>query len=241
MKYIKSITYGNKVEIFKYQHAPEPRHKRVRYSDEDEEKREPSEEEKYERRQANVIQGKRNFKRLVEANLDGSKPLLLSLTYKENMKNIKKGYKDLKLFIQSLRYKYGRGFRYIAVPEFQKRGAVHFHMLVWDLSITAGQEREGRVLADMWEKGFVDAKETDGNKKIAGYLAKYMAKAFTDKNLKNQKSYVSSRNVKRPVIDRNTLLLYALREVPDDTEPVYKKTYPTQWLGECEHSIYEIP
>ncbi len=235
MSYIKTITYGNKIEIFKYKYAPEP-HRRG-YRDPDKEK--PTEEEKYMKRQANIYQAKKNFRRLVEANLDGDKPLLLSLTYEENMKDIHTAYKDLKSFIQALRYKFGKAFKYIAVPEFQKRGAVHFHALFWKLPITTRQEKKDRVIAGMWGKGFIDVKETDGNQKISGYLAKYMAKAFTDRGLKNQKSYVSSRNVARPVIDRNTILLYALYQVAENAEPLYHKTYPTKWLGECDHTIYE--
>src|SRR5690606_27837965 len=101
----------------------------------------------------------------------------------------------------ALRNKFGKAFSYIAVSEFQKRGAIHFHALFWGLPAEVfSQERQTRTIALIWKQGFVYMKETDGNDKLSSYLAKYMVKTFTDPRLKNKKAYLASRNIKRPKI-----------------------------------------
>lgn len=240
MSYAKIIKYGDNLEIYEYQEAPRLHRRGAR----DPNKEKPTEDEKYEKRKDNAFQAQRNFRRLVAANLNKENiPILVSLTYAENMQDIKIGYKDFKLFILALKYKFGKGFKYIAVPEFQKRGAVHFHILIWGLPkyLNHQYEKENRVLAPIWGHGFVDIKDTDGDQKIAGYLAKYMAKAFVDRNLKNQKAYASSRNVERPDVESDTSALYFLYKYtnPEDV-PIKEKTYLTRWLGRAWFKHFKI-
>lgn len=239
MRYTKVIKYGDNLEIYEYERRPMPHKKGVK----DPDKEKPTEEEKYEKRKDNISQAKKNFQRLVSANLGKEKPLLFSLTYAENMQDIKIAYRDYKSFIQALKYKFGKVFKYIAVPEFQKRGAVHFHALFWGLpkEINRKSEIKDRAIAKIWNHGFVDIKETDGDQKISRYLAKYMAKAFVDRKLKNQKAYASSWNVERPVVESDTQALYFLYKYTDpDDMPVIEKKYSTKWLGEGRFRLFKI-
>ena len=232
MTYIKTITYGDNIEIYQYDHKPPPHIVGKKRK----EKIEPDEERKFEKRKDNAIQAQRNFRRLVGANLSSS-PLLISLTYKENMENITTAYKDHKSFIQALRYEFGKDIKYIAVPEFQKRGAVHFHSLFWGLPREVFlKEKETRHIAEMWGHGFIDVIETDGHGKISSYLAKYMAKAFTDRRLRNQKAYATSRNVTRPVVEKDGLILPLLyAHVEENALPIIDSRYNTKWLGNCHY------
>jgi len=239
MNYAKTIKYGNNIEIFEYEHRPVPKTKKA-------EKKsywtKPTEEEIFTKRADNIIQTKRSFRRLVSANLSNEKPLLITFTYKENMKDIVLGWNDYRKFIQAMRYKYGENFKYIATPEFQERGAVHFHVLFWGLpsEINPTNERNSRTLANIWKKGFIDMKKTDGREELAGYLAKYMAKAFTDTRLKNQKAYVSSKNIKRPEVTLDAIVLHQLIENVDaEAEPVFEKRYDTPWLGSCRYRLFK--
>ena len=237
MSYVKTITYGDNIEIYEYDHKPPPHKVGKRKKDE---KSEPDEERKFEKRKNNAIQAQRNFRRLVGANLP-SKPLLISFTYNVFMGDITTGYRDYKSFVQALRYRFGKDLKYIVVPEFQKSGRVHFHALFWGLpNKIASQERRTRLVAKMWGKGFVDIIETDGHGKISSYLAKYMAKAFVDKRLRNQKAYATSRNITRPVVEKDGLimpLLYA--HVEEHAAPVIDKQYNTKWLGKCRHRLFK--
>ena len=58
---------------------------------------------------------------------------LLTLTYRENITNTKKAWHDFTKFIRLVRKHYPN-FVYVAVPEFQKRGAVHFHLSIRGLA-----------------------------------------------------------------------------------------------------------
>ncbi|MGM9458151.1 rolling circle replication-associated protein, partial [Lacticaseibacillus rhamnosus] len=66
-------------------------------------------------------------RRLVLANFDaGSK--FVTFTFAENVKDIDQANREWKKFVQRLRRRYG-DFKYLSVIEFQKRGAVHYHMI----------------------------------------------------------------------------------------------------------------
>jgi len=238
MSYNKIIKYGNKMEVYEYELSPSfdlraPRKKRVQQN----------EFVKFNKREDNVKQAKINFRRLVEANFQSENPILLTLTHKENMDDISIGYKNLRMFIQALRYRYGKIFKYIAVPEFQSRGAIHFHTLFWNLPshITPEQERKDRILQKIWGHGFIDLVETDGHEKLSGYLAKYLGKTFVDMRLKNQKAYVASRNIKRPEVIKNAMLFPEFYlHLDEDDKAIFDHTYKTRHLGKCRHRLFKM-
>ncbi|MBI2627601.1 hypothetical protein HYW72_01590 [Candidatus Nomurabacteria bacterium] len=242
MEYAKTIKYGDNLEIYEYEHRPAPKIKKVKEKSSYYVK--PSVDEIFTKREDNILQSKTNFRRLVSANLSNNIPLFISLTHGTDMKDIVIGWKNYRKFIQRMRYKFGENFKYIAVPEFQpKSGRVHFHVLFWrlPLGINAKDERKNRVIAKIWGHGFADVKDTDGHEKLAGYLAKYMAKAFTDKRLKNQKAYASSKNAKRPIVTRDAIVLKELMEnVGENDLPVFDKPYEVKWLGKCRHRLFKI-
>src|ERR1035437_8518318 len=73
------------------------------------------------------------FQNIVWSNLGGDKPPALITFTMSEICGIVSAYKDFSVFIQRIRKRFKESFRYIAVPEFQRRGAVHFHMIVWGL------------------------------------------------------------------------------------------------------------
>jgi hypothetical protein len=154
------------------------------------------------------------------------------------------GYQDYRSFVQSLRHAYGKAFKYICVPEFQERGAVHFHALFWALPEELYlQERQTRELAHRWRKGFVYMKMTDGDGRLSSYLTKYMSKAFIDPRLKNKKAYVTSRNIARPQVISDVSPLWPILEdyAVDEQKPVFDRAYYTLYLGECRYRLFKIP
>lgn len=167
----------------------------------------------------------RSFRRIVRSNLGrGQPPALLTVTMRQILP-FKPSVRLFTTFIAALRRKEGKGFRYIAVPEFQKRGAVHFHVLIWGLNHYACEghferQKQGkkwrkvfvcdswqtkececasRYIARLWLRGFSDFFVTDGHPALAGYLSKYMSKAMQDVRLSGEKAYYASRNSLRPV------------------------------------------
>ena len=249
MGYNKFIQYGNNLEIYEYEKdiivlRGRGKHKREIDSDLENlgaDRENTFQERQLGKRQDNARRASLAFRRLVACNLGGlARPLLVTLTYGENFTDLAGAYRHFSSFIQSLRHKYGKDFKYVCVPEFQKRGAVHFHALIWGLPAEIFLlERKDRTLAGLWGRGFVYLKETDGDEKLSFYLSKYMAKAFVDPRLKNQKCYVASRNVSRPIVGSGFLLWFILENYGADDMPVVDRTYTTKWLGKGRYRLYK--
>lgn len=257
MGYKKLIRYGEIIETYEYE-RPILYHGRkgsrvqrtlgvpdVSLCREDIERQK---EQKTARRKANVRNSVLAFKRLVLANLGRfDKPVFVSLTYASITSEINEAREDFKSFSKNLTRRFGSQIRYICVPEWQKRGSIHFHALVWGLpSGLVASERRTRLVAGFWGKGFVDLKETDGHAKIASYLSKYMSKVFIDDRLLGKKAYTASRNIKRPVVDKNPIMLMynygELLHLPDLSTAVLlqEKEYMTQWLGQAIYKRFQI-
>lgn len=180
------------------------------------------------RRYDNVQRVRKSFVRLVQSNLGRpDAPFLVTFTMLAVVP-LHEAYADITSFFKRLRERYGDSFAYVGVPEFQERGAVHFHVLVWgipvDVWITEGsfgklkggsmwrwfrylQEngiryerlRNTRALQHQWQRGYLDCVPTDNSPKLASYMAKYMLKAVRDERLAGNKAYFGSRNLMRPV------------------------------------------
>jgi len=232
--YSKVIQSGNILEIYEYQkQLPERRNKPK--------KDRVGGKKSATRRSDNASRLKRHFIRLAGANLVGTEcPLFFTFTMVEIVR-IEIAYRIFTAFIQKLRRQYGLHWRYIAVPEFQKRGAVHFHVLFWGLPEKIEiDERNTRTIQRLWARGFVDCFRTDGSPKLVGYLTKYMSKAMFDQRLFGAKAYSASRNALRP-------LLFRLDEEFDDVadyflpvsnSPLQDRQFMTQWLGKGRYRLY---
>ncbi|WP_338962225.1 rolling circle replication-associated protein [Spiroplasma endosymbiont of Lasioglossum villosulum] len=134
----------------------------------------------------------------------------VTLTYKDNMQDIKKAKKDIGLFFIKLkkwwndpkRLKYLGELKYFYVYEYQSRGAVHFH-------IVFNRKVHKSMLLEWWTHGFSDLKvvKKGTNEFVIKYLGKYVTKAFDDVKSLNQadvgvKAYAFSRNCKNPIVIR---------------------------------------
>ena len=254
MGYSKIISYGNSLEVYEYEKdiirllgrskGSRKRGPNSKDSGVNGEDLLPRQKE-LGKRQDNARRASMAFRRVIASNLGGStRPLLVTITYRDNFTDLKGSYKHFSSFIQSLRYKYGKAFKYACVPEFQKRGAVHFHALIWGLPEEVFlQERKTRTLAGLWARGFIYLKETDGNEKLSFYLSKYMAKAFMDPRLKNQKCYVASRNIERPKVMVGASPVWPILDDygVGDIVPIVDREYDTKWLGKGRYRLFEIP
>jgi hypothetical protein len=182
---------------------------------------------------------------LVRANLSGTEcPVFFTFTM-ASIVRIELGYRLFTEFIIRLRRKYGQCPRYIAVPEFQKRGAVHFHVLFWGLPENiVHYERMYRSIQHCWSWGFVDCINTDGSPKLASYVAKYMSKAVFDDRLSGKKAYSCSRNVLRPVfLPYASALDCSVELFGVDLSTVVackRRDFDTKWLGRGRYIKYEL-
>jgi hypothetical protein len=140
---------------------------------------------------------------------------LLTLTFRENIQDIDVAWKCFKEFARLMRKRW-RNFQYVCVPEYQKRGAVHFHVAI------RGYYHANTVRA-IW------------NRALAGYSGNIdiTSPRFTNKDLRNSKSvsrYISKYISKDDSVEFNRRR-YSSGGKIEVPEPV------TGWLPYCDFVV----
>lgn len=242
MGYTKLIRSGNTLEIYEYEKGLPTKRKHPRKVI-----RKPKNLRFIARRRPdNLKRLRKGFVRLVASNLNREAPPVFVTLTMAQIVPIGIAYEQFAHFRARLRRYLGIDFKYIAVPEFQKRGAVHFHMLLWAGSLNKElmYERDNRYLQRLWLLGFVDIMQTDGDIKLAHYLGKYLSKSLCDQRLSGEKAYSASRNVVRPLsIPFASALDYTqeLFGIDIDTEkPLHEIEYETYWLGKGRYRKFNL-
>lgn len=134
----------------------------------------------------------------------------LTLTFKENIKDIDYANKIFHKFMVQFKRrckKQDLNLMYICVPEFQKRGAVHYHLLTnipLDSDLLPRQEHDkykNFYNVRYWNHGFSSAfdikNDTDDTFNIALYVVKYLFKDL-DQRLFGHRRVLTSHNLKKP-------------------------------------------
>jgi len=241
MQYSKMVRSGNILEVYEYEKAPPqtlwgrqaPRKKN----------RSKGLMRSRRRRWDNVNRLRKTFIRLVRSNLGGAfPPAFVTLTFAHDVP-----LSDARRCLTAFGNRMGgafKGYKHIAVPEFQKRGTIHFHLLAWGIpkEIIYG-ERDYRTLQHFWTLGYVDCAPTDGSEALSGYMAKYMSKAMLDERLRDARAYLSFGDVVRPVLYPG--LARAFSEEIFGVElstlaPLQSRSFSTEWLGEGRYTVYKL-
>lgn len=132
---------------------------------------------KSENRGQNVEGLKKTFKKirdLINNNFVGaSNELHIILTYKENMRDTKKLYKDFDKFMKRFKYRYKYDIDYISVVEPQGRGAWHFHLLIRFNGLDKIYMPNDDI-AKIWGNGFTHTDSLQGIDNIGAYLSAYL-------------------------------------------------------------------
>lgn len=130
----------------------------------------------------------------------------ITLTFAENITDIDFANKCFHKWVSSVRRVYA-DFAYLGVPEFQKRGAVHYHLLT---NLVPGSElcpfqSESYALKQYdvkyWTYGFSSVfdvvNSTDTNFNVALYICKYLYKDIENR-LFGRNKILKSNNLKKP-------------------------------------------
>lgn len=149
----------------------------------------------------NIIRSKLTCQRIAKSNLSIWETFI-TLTFEENINDIKIANKLFKYFIDKIR-RVKKDFSYIAIPEFQKRGAIHYHLLT-NISIDdkklmyLQQDNQQYKHIKYWNYGFTSVEQLEGDlKKIIGYISKYMTKDI-DNRLFGFRRFFYSQNLITP-------------------------------------------
>ena len=148
-----------------------------------------------------IMRSKLECQRLAKANIKDWKTFI-TLTFEENVQDVKLANKRFKYFIDKVRRK-KKDLKYLCITEFQKRGAIHYHLLtnidINDETLMYIQEDNKKFKhIKYWNEGFTSVEVMTGDvKKIIGYIAKYMTKEI-DNRLFSHHRYFYSQNLNKP-------------------------------------------
>ena len=156
------------------------------------------------------VRASRMIRGLINSNPQLNK--FLTLTFAENVKDLSVANNEFQKGCRRIKNKFGK-WSYVAVVEFQKRGAVHYH-LVCDLDYIPK-----KFLEEVWENGFVQINRVRIQKEVGGYFVKNLCNyniynlgavssshgtkdnyQVESERLAGRKKFFSSRGLNRPVV-----------------------------------------
>lgn len=236
----KLIISGNRVELYKYE-APvksgvKRKKKRIvkrRTKEQVIEQVKKSEESNFEAevmRLSSLRRTRARITRLVNSNQDLQ--TFITLTFKENITDLREANKIFKKFILRLKYSH-KNLKYLAVPEFQQRGAVHYHVLV---NI---EYLDNSKLAEIWQQGFVMINKVKHINNLGLYVSKYICKNLFDVRYFGMRKILCSKNLEQPMI------LTALKDIivffnPANLKLLFERKYLSDWLGKINYSLFSL-
>ena len=184
----KLIVSGNNIELYEYENPVVPlRCERIGRAGQ----ASTTDEQKQLNRQKNASRARQKVRRFANANFS-NRSKFITLTFAENVTDLKRANRLFTASIRRLNYQFRTKLQYIAVPEFQKRGAVHYHLLMNCPYISKEK------LTEIWGHGFVKINRIDNVDNIGAYITKYMTKDSLDERLAGVKCYFMSRNLTAP-------------------------------------------
>lgn len=199
---IKIIKCGNILELYEYETPYFYNHGTLRAVARIKEEDTPTA-----MRDDNIARAQRKIKRLVNSNsfVYGYHPIFITYTFARNCTDIREANRYFKQHIDELRRKIvGRSLRYLAVPEIQKRGAIHYHVIFFDLPYIVGIKS---IFSASWGQGFIQVKAIEHVRNVGAYVSKYFGKQWAKSRILNTKSYFSSCGLYQPETYHNLDIL----------------------------------
>jgi hypothetical protein len=139
------------------------------------------------------------------------------------------------LRIQMKKYMKEDLLKFIAVPEFQKNGNVHFHLICNLPYILKAQ------IDSWWQYGFVDIRAIESVAQSSRYIAKYIGKSFDEKKLLNRKRYLCSNYLDKSKIIYNEGAIALLSQIRAlEISSFRSSTYSSEWNGKVDYESYII-
>lgn len=189
--------------------------------------------------QKNIMRTRNTVRRLILSNFDTTAKFW-TFTFDDKKvpleisRDIESSNRLWKAFIQRMRRRYPN-FKYLAVLEFQKRGAVHYHCLC-DLPYV-----KQRVIQQIWGNGYVSVNRIKHVDNLGAYVVKYMTKDLTDDRFFGSKTYQCSKGLERPVEYRGKdadRLIEALQL--GQKKEVFTNHYESEYLGQIVYKEYNL-
>lgn len=182
-----------------------------------------SEEDKEINRDKVFKRARTDLRRIINSNVEEDSKFL-TLTFKDNVQDLDYANNEFKKFIKRLNYNFNIKVKYSCVIEFQKRGAIHYHVILYNL--------KGKVdlhkLSSIWDNGFIKLNKIKGVDNVGAYICKYMTKT-DDKRLEGRKMYFNSRNLSKPIEIKEPGLVSAVESSLQNQVPKYENSFSNDY------------
>ena len=197
------------------------------------------------RSEGSFFRAKSNLRRIIDSNIDHTgdkklRPRFVTFTFAENIKEIKTANAEFTKFIRKFNYflKFKNShLKYATVIEFQKRGAVHYHTLFFNLPYFPRMYDE---MERLWGNGWVISKKINKVKHLSSYVCKYMTKEMNDERLYGQKCYFTSMNLNKPrTIYNESTVRFVAEFMPEEIKP-YEKIIASDHCGAIAYRRYDM-
>lgn len=194
--------------------------------------------EEKKRRDDHLKRTRSQLRRLITSNATAwnCTPIFVTYTFAENITKIQEANYLFGIYTKRLNRRLGRKVKYLTVPEFQKRGAVHYHTIYFDIPYIEGLKK---ILRETWGYGFIDLKTIRKIKNIGAYVSKYLRKDTADIRLTRQKGYFCSKGLKQPYEIKNQEFIdsYMKNAIIEEIASI---KYRSERYGEINYKQYKI-
>lgn len=200
-----------------------------------------SEETQKENREKVTNRAKRDVRRIVNSNVNqygkDFTAKFVTLTFAEHITELVAANAEYEKFIKRLNYQmFGTkksNVKYTAVPEFTKKGRVHYHVIFYNLPYI-----KSNYLADIWGNGFIKINKIDNCDNVGAYVSKYMTKDNDD--IIGQKSYFNSRGLFKPTEIVEKEEVESLRNSLPLDKVTYTTTFDNEHVGTITYLQYNF-
>lgn len=200
--------------------------------------------ENYQEHRKQVIQrAKRDLRRLINANHGqyGKEftSKFLTLTFGDNITDIEAANYEFTKFIQRLNYlTFGNkkaNLKYNAVIEFQERGAIHYHVIIYNIPYVKHD-----IIEKTWGNGWVWINKIENVDNVGAYVTEYMGKDLDDERLQGKKSYFSSRGLFKPIEITDKKIVETVAAALPFEKLKYSSQFDNDYLGTISYEQYNL-
>lgn len=160
----------------------------------------------------------RELRRTMELNFGAGDWHVTLTCRKEDRPTKEDAGKLIRYFRDKLRKIYktqGWELKYLITCETGERGAVHWHMIVNNVHNT--YTSTAKMIRELWEWGrvyFTPLDDTGDYRRLADYIVKETAKRIENEETVEKLSYMASRNLIRPKVQREKVRAMAWKKQP---------------------------
>lgn len=242
----KIIVTKNVIEIITYDNIQNDNHKKQGGGLRDSKSKNMTEDEKRFHDADQLLKSERRAKKkirqLINANIDTQgkeKAKFYTQTFSDLITDLKVANREFSKGIMKLTYHVRKILKddhykleYIAVPAFQKRGAIHYHVLFFNLPFVPM-----KILRQSWNHGFLWINALDDISNVGAYVTGYMNQQICDNRFFNEKRFFRSKGLREPQEEK--ILSSEEIQANDEWECVFEMAYENEYRGKIHYQQFQ--